>query len=549
MELDRVLRERLIVACEASMVRALERAGNKLKGRAGRLRDTLRGVHPTLAAATLGPSLIADAGFTLDELIGDAHVDVASRYRLWAQHTADEASNITGELVGGWSVSAKARLADVQAAHLAESHDFLKNQLDELTRVRIFESSLITSGDLIPTGFARSVLAVAGGTTDLTTTGYAYVALTAHGTQPAPGLATGPDVIDAARGAGAVVEAYRWLYGPAQRGQSFPPHRRLDGKAFLNFDDAVLVNTTGWPPFSHYMPGDHEGCRCDYEPVLLSPQEAAAIGYKPKGDPFGGAQIETDQPLADFVEQQQNEKAKRKPAADEMPSNAVEYTSPKAKKLFGPTIDKLDKIHRVEPGQLPPTQVVAGGKADRKGGHFTPAHRPPQPRRDRTRPLEEHMARLRAWRDAPQLPEIRVNDRGDGGSLISLLHEFGHRLDYIAGPDINRIPRDSARWFYSKVSEQSPAMKALLEALNSSPTISEARQRFHWDTAYIGYFKSNHEMWARAYSQWAANTLGGPERAALEAIQASNPYQQWPDDEFESIMQLITAVLRERGLM
>lgn len=540
-------------------MRAIERAGNKLKGRAGRLRDTLRGVRPVLAAATLGPSLVADA-FSLDDLVGgDAHVDVISRYQVWAQQTAEEASNITGELIGGWSTSARVRLAENQAAHIAESVDFLRNELDEITRLRVFDASLITSGDLVPTGFARSVLAIAGGTTDLTTQGYAYVALTTHGTAPVPGLATGPDIIEAGTGAGAVVEAYRWIYGPAQRGVTFKPHRRLDGKAFINFDDPVLANTTGWPPYSHYMPGDHAGCRCDYEPVLLSPEEAAAIGRGPTtppvpapvddGDPFAGSQfkpLQPDPPVPPRPVPAPEPAARPAPRPEELPSSAIGYKTPAARKAFEPTMRKLDELHRIEPGQLPETQIIKGGKSDYKGGHFSPGNRPPKPKRNRAESFDTHMAKLREWSTSDLVPEIRINDRGDGQQLLTLLHEFGHRLDYVGGPveQLTFVTKNT-RYYSQRTSD---AVRRFFEATRATPTISDAYTRFR-KLDYVRYFESPHEQWARAYSQWAANRLGGEYRAALESALNEPVLYQWTDEEFELIAPLVEDILRERGLL
>ena len=64
---------------------------------------------------------------------------------------------------------------------------------------------------------------------DVTISGDAWVALTVHGTQSVPGLATGPDIVDTLTAAGASIEAYRWVYGPAQRGQPENPGEMLNG--------------------------------------------------------------------------------------------------------------------------------------------------------------------------------------------------------------------------------------------------------------------------------------------------------------------------------
>ena len=47
----------------------------------------------------------------------------------------------------------------------------------------------------------------------------------------------------------------------------------MDGRVFGNFDDPVLVNGSGFPSTSHFMPGDHKGCLC-----LVAPQMRSAGG-------------------------------------------------------------------------------------------------------------------------------------------------------------------------------------------------------------------------------------------------------------------------------
>lgn len=254
------------------MSRVLERAGARLRSRAGVLRDTLRNVPSIMAAAHLGPSLIADAGLTLEDLIGDGFEGLGLRYATWAEQAQSLASGIVAEFIGEFRSSATMPgLAAAQAAHLRDSTEYLAREIGELARIRLFDAALIQTGELVPAGFVRAVTAIAGGTTEVSIEGGSWVALTAGGTQAVPGIATGPDIMDALRDEGAGIPGYRWVYGPAQRGAPFPPHVRLDGVTFTNFDDPKLANPGPFPPYSHFLPGDHAGCRCDYEPILIPP--------------------------------------------------------------------------------------------------------------------------------------------------------------------------------------------------------------------------------------------------------------------------------------
>lgn len=278
-EIERTLRLAVQTAADSAVRRALERAGNRLKGRAGVLRDTLRTTPPLYAPAVAGPALIADAGLTTDDLLDGAWDDVVARYRRLSVHAFDDAQDVVGVLVGEWRTGYPAAMRATFGAHLDESAEMFRRGLHELTASKFLDpKGLDEAGELVPTGFVRHVLARAGGQTDIVSTGYAYVAVTGAG-GPLPGLTTGPVISDAVRDHGGTVEAFRWVYGPAMRSQPFRPHQRLSGVTFRNFDDPKLANGRGWPPFAFYIPGDHAGCRCDVEPILLAPAQAAALGY------------------------------------------------------------------------------------------------------------------------------------------------------------------------------------------------------------------------------------------------------------------------------
>lgn len=248
------------------------------------LRDTLRTVPPMYAAATAGPNLIADAGLTADDLLDGAWDDVVVRYRKWTGAAFDEATGVAAGVIGEWRTGYPAAMKATFGSHLDESADLLRAGLHGIAAEKFLDpKGLDEVGELVPNGFVRHVLARAGGTADITSSGYAYVMLTADG-GPLPGLATGPLIEDALRDHGAVVNAFRWVYGPAFRSQPFRPHARLDGVVFRNFDDPKLKNNGTFPSVSYFIPGDHRGCRCDAEPIILTPEQADALGI-PRTDP------------------------------------------------------------------------------------------------------------------------------------------------------------------------------------------------------------------------------------------------------------------------
>jgi hypothetical protein len=74
---------------------------------------------------------------------------------------------------------------------------------------------------------------------------------------------------------------YRWVYGISEN--HFEPHLALDGHVFDSWGAGELasIDPGQWPFTSHYYPGDHNGCRCDWLPEVLDP---AKVNAPVKGD-------------------------------------------------------------------------------------------------------------------------------------------------------------------------------------------------------------------------------------------------------------------------
>lgn len=276
--IDRSLRLRLHTLANQTVERALERAGNRVRGRAGPLRAATLGVPGRWACAAAGRALVAEAGLTDDELLAGALDDLVATYQTWADDAFDEAAAVAARFVGefrsGYSTAMKLRFED----DLARSAAYLHDSLLGIAREQLYQPAgvLIPAGDLVPAGFVRQVVGIAGGTATIDSAGFAYVALSQNG-EPVGGIATGPTMTEALEDHGASVEAYRWVYGPGFRKTPFEPHAELDGTVFRNFDDDVLANPEPWPPFAYYSPGDHDYCQCDVEPIILTAEDAADL--------------------------------------------------------------------------------------------------------------------------------------------------------------------------------------------------------------------------------------------------------------------------------
>lgn len=273
--LDRALRTRLAGAVDLAMIRALERAGNMVKNRgtAG-MRAALRQIPSKRAVAHLGPTLLADAGITAEALLEGAWEDLGQSFKAWAADTGDEALKIVNDVLSGRLTNKQLSVLKArQAANIDEAWQWLSSSLDDVARRALFApevaQGLAEIGEIdtlshVPAGVLREALMRAGGATGFTSRGGV---VTPTNKTPLGGIATGEDMMGVLADNGMAVEAYEWTYGPAQR-RTFQPHLDLAGVTFENFDDPVLANTSGWPETSHYYPGDHPGCVCDFTPVI-----------------------------------------------------------------------------------------------------------------------------------------------------------------------------------------------------------------------------------------------------------------------------------------
>jgi hypothetical protein len=288
-QIDYELRVRVLVAADMALSRAMEKAGNRLRSRlTASAKREFRTVSSKNLASMLGPSLVADIAGA-DDLFAGAWDDLERSFTTWAAEAGSQAIDVAGRVTSGFSIAEREALQLRQADSVAEAWQWLKGSLQSVGEAKLFDpnpnvpleqigESLSTQ---VPPGMIRQAISRAGGSTGLVTQqGGAWIVLADGGTRPAGGIGTGELIRDALRDNGAGQEGYAWVYGPALRKTPFLPHQELDGVTFVNFDDDVLANTSGFPEVDFYFPGDHDGCVCDFEPIIIpadqNPQSLAA---------------------------------------------------------------------------------------------------------------------------------------------------------------------------------------------------------------------------------------------------------------------------------
>jgi hypothetical protein len=101
----------------------------------------------------------------------------------------------------------------------------------------------------------------------------------AVGTEPLGGLANGETVRAEVEQAGGVEVGYTWVYGITLRPDRFEPHWDLEAERFEGWTDPKLATAGTRYTFvgTHFRPGDHEGCMCDYVPAWALPAYAAQV--------------------------------------------------------------------------------------------------------------------------------------------------------------------------------------------------------------------------------------------------------------------------------
>lgn len=272
-DIDRELRTRLLLATNAAMGAALDRAANRLTARTNGtpLRASLNNVPRRQRFVHLGPTLVAEAMGDEDPLSG-AWDDLEGQYLAWGADAQAQARTVTAAATG----QDQANLEDQQSRDLTDSWAWFAAALSVVANERMWNPSPSApevgefDPDLtVPPGMVRAAMARAGGPTGLSEGGTgAWVTLTDGGTRPAGGIATGETIRGALRDGGAGIEGYRWVYGPAYRANPFEPHLALDGTEVANFDDDGWSGG-GWTGFGFWFPGDHSGCQCDCSAIVI----------------------------------------------------------------------------------------------------------------------------------------------------------------------------------------------------------------------------------------------------------------------------------------
>lgn len=261
-DIERALRDRLVVAADDALVRALEKAGSRVRASLQQKDKTLAADVKGLAAEDVcplvGESRIAELGIREDALLGRAFDYLAKKFTAWTTQAVRDVARTVADLAG-LSLPQVAALVSKLSARIPTAWKTLEARLQARALDRLYgrggdEERGEIPDTIVSPGDIRAALSEIGGSAGT------------DGAQ-AGGLALGTDVT-------AVIDeqadrvGFSWKYGITPRERQFEPHRQLNGHRFESWSDAGLATNaqTAWVG-THYAPGDHDGCLCDYVPT------------------------------------------------------------------------------------------------------------------------------------------------------------------------------------------------------------------------------------------------------------------------------------------
>lgn len=269
MEIERQLRERLLTAADDAVLRALEKAGTRVRSTAQKrdrdLAMTLKGLDPLSVGPMAGAAKIQELGITEDVLLAAAFAYLATKFTQWTTGAIKATAKSVAGLLG-LPLTAVATLVQSMTSRIAPAWKSLEHRLRERTLDKLYgrkgdelrgevPDTLVLPGDI------RAALTEIGGNPP----GGVHDDGTA--TRPGEvlgGLATGRDVTTLIDERAARIGLI-WKYGITPRHREFEPHKALNAKRLEGWGDPALVPPAEYAWVGpHFRPGDHAGCLCDY---------------------------------------------------------------------------------------------------------------------------------------------------------------------------------------------------------------------------------------------------------------------------------------------
>jgi hypothetical protein len=283
--IDAELVSKLLVATNAAMSRALERAGARIRTTVGRTASGRAwcATHSNLELPFLiSRGMIAAAGLDESEILRDSWKTLAAEWDSYMESADMQALQTVAKMINV-DPDQLASMAETLGDYADNAWTWLENKLQiaahgYLTNPANIVEDLhaeITTTELVDYATVREAVSRAGGQPDSTSAGVRIGSDPTTLDEPLTGLGTGPIVSDVLTSNGLTIATYTWIHGTTP--VPFPEHEALDGVEFSNWTDDVLANNGDWPDRDYFMPGDHDGCTCDFD-IVWGPSSDSESG-------------------------------------------------------------------------------------------------------------------------------------------------------------------------------------------------------------------------------------------------------------------------------
>jgi hypothetical protein len=273
-KIEKELYDKLLTASNATMSRALEKAGARIRTTVGR---TAAGrawcaSHSNLKLCFLiSNSMMAAAGLDEMALLNEAWDSLEAEYGQYLEYADSQTVNALAKMVGktpeefqtlaqqlgdyageGWQT--------LRTGLNSQAVSYLSDAASSLEVDDVEEAAEISKTRLVSPRLVKTAISKAGGA--LLHPRDAQTFDPSISQDVMPGVTTGPAVAETMDGEGMSIESYTWIHGFTPN--PFEPHVELDGVEFNDWTDDALLNQDEWPDVDYFIPGDHDGCSCDF---------------------------------------------------------------------------------------------------------------------------------------------------------------------------------------------------------------------------------------------------------------------------------------------